>query len=140
MRLLSQPEEAVGIQIAHIEPIQLHLLSGSLLDVGDQICEELHIDTAVAYGNESGVGRGVKESGIKREDVFITSKVLAECKDYALAKESIDVNYMYSIFGHQNGYAYMIMQLGDYDKATKLCMRFYFFLPLDFLQKYDKIL
>ena len=37
-----------------------------------------------------------------------------------LAKENIDVNYMYSIFGHQNGYAYMIMQLGDYDKATKL--------------------
>ena len=29
-----------------------------------------HIDTAVAYGNESGVGRGIKESGIKREDVF----------------------------------------------------------------------
>ncbi|MBQ3571380.1 MAG: aldo/keto reductase [Clostridia bacterium] len=49
-----------------------------------------HIDTAVAYGNESGVGRGIKESGIKREDVFITSKVLAECKDYALAKESIE--------------------------------------------------
>lgn len=49
-----------------------------------------HIDTAVAYGNESGVGRGVKLSGIKREDLFITSKVLAECKDYALAKESIN--------------------------------------------------
>lgn len=49
-----------------------------------------HIDTAVAYGNESGVGMGVKESGIKREEIFITSKILAECKDYALAKESIN--------------------------------------------------
>ncbi len=37
-----------------------------------------------------------------------------------LAKENIDVHYMYSIFGHQNGYAYMIMQLDDYDKATAL--------------------
>lgn len=37
-----------------------------------------------------------------------------------LAKENIDVHYMYSIFGHQNGYAYMIMQLGETDKATEL--------------------
>ncbi|MBQ4119671.1 MAG: hypothetical protein IJD45_04700 [Clostridia bacterium] len=37
-----------------------------------------------------------------------------------LAKENIDVHYMYSIFGHQNGYAYMIMQLGETDKATAL--------------------
>ena len=37
-----------------------------------------------------------------------------------LAKESIDVHYMYSIFGHQNGSAYMIMQLDDADKASEL--------------------
>jgi methylglyoxal/glyoxal reductase len=34
-----------------------------------------HIDTAVAYHNEEGVGRGVKHSGIKREDIFVTSKI-----------------------------------------------------------------
>ena len=34
-----------------------------------------HIDTAALYGNESGVGRAVKDSGLKREDVFITSKL-----------------------------------------------------------------
>lgn len=32
------------------------------------------VDTAFAYGNETGVGRGVKASGVPREDVFITSK------------------------------------------------------------------
>ena len=32
------------------------------------------IDTAEAYGNETGVGRGVRGSGIAREDLFITSK------------------------------------------------------------------
>ena len=37
-----------------------------------------------------------------------------------LAKENIDVHYMYSIFGHQNGFAHMIMQLGETDKATEL--------------------
>jgi len=34
-----------------------------------------HIDTATRYGNESGVGKAVKDSGLKREDVFITSKL-----------------------------------------------------------------
>ena len=33
------------------------------------------IDTAAIYGNEEGVGKGIKESGIAREDLFITSKV-----------------------------------------------------------------
>ena len=49
-----------------------------------------HIDTAQAYGNEEGVGQGIRESGLKREEVFITSKVLAEHKSYKKAKASID--------------------------------------------------
>lgn len=34
-----------------------------------------HIDTAKAYYNESFVARGIKESGVKREDIFITTKL-----------------------------------------------------------------
>jgi 2,5-diketo-D-gluconate reductase A len=34
-----------------------------------------HIDTAVKYGNETGVGNGVRASGIGREELFITPKV-----------------------------------------------------------------
>ena len=34
-----------------------------------------HVDTAAIYGNEAGVGRGVAESGLARDDVFLTSKV-----------------------------------------------------------------
>lgn len=49
-----------------------------------------HIDTAQAYGNEEGVGCGIKESGLKREEIFITSKVKAEYKSYKKAKQSID--------------------------------------------------
>lgn len=48
-----------------------------------------HIDTAVGYGNESGVGRGIKASGISREEIYITSKVPAEVKSYEKAKEVI---------------------------------------------------
>jgi diketogulonate reductase-like aldo/keto reductase len=33
-----------------------------------------HIDTAQAYGNEESVGQGLRESGIAREEVFITTK------------------------------------------------------------------
>lgn len=49
-----------------------------------------HIDTAQAYENEEGVGKGIKEAGIKREDIFVTTKVAAEIKDYKKAKESIE--------------------------------------------------
>jgi diketogulonate reductase-like aldo/keto reductase len=34
-----------------------------------------HIDTASAYGNEKGVGQGIRECGLPREELFITTKV-----------------------------------------------------------------
>jgi diketogulonate reductase-like aldo/keto reductase len=34
-----------------------------------------HIDTAQGYGNEESVGKAIKESGVKREEIFITSKL-----------------------------------------------------------------
>lgn len=49
-----------------------------------------HIDTAQAYGNERGVGEGVRKSGIDREEIFVTSKVAAEHKNYKSASEGID--------------------------------------------------
>ena len=49
-----------------------------------------HIDTAQAYGNESGVGEGVRTCGVPREQIFVTSKVAAEHKDYKSAADGID--------------------------------------------------
>src|SRR3954468_6036317 len=49
-----------------------------------------HIDTAQAYGNESGVGEGIKTCGVKREDMFVTTKLAAEVKSYKEAVASID--------------------------------------------------
>lgn len=49
-----------------------------------------HIDTAQAYGNERGVGEAVRSSKIPREEIFITSKIRAEYKDYKSARDSID--------------------------------------------------
>ena len=49
-----------------------------------------HIDTAQAYQNERGVGEGIKASGAKREDIFLTTKLAAEIKSYKEAAASID--------------------------------------------------
>lgn len=48
------------------------------------------IDTAQAYGNERGVGEGVRTCGVPREEIFVTSKVAAEHKTYEQAKAGID--------------------------------------------------
>lgn len=48
------------------------------------------IDTAQAYGNESGVGSAVAKSGLPREEFFITTKVWISNAGYEKAKASID--------------------------------------------------
>ncbi|MDO4670310.1 MAG: aldo/keto reductase [Aerococcus sp.] len=49
-----------------------------------------HIDTAQAYQNERGVGLGIKAAGVDRKELFITTKLAAEIKDYEGAKQAID--------------------------------------------------
>lgn len=59
------------------------------------ICEAVkigyrHFDTAQAYGNERGVGEGIRTCGIPRDALFVTTKVAAEHKTYERAATSID--------------------------------------------------
>ena len=50
-----------------------------------------HIDTAQAYGNEESVGQGLRESGVPRDEVFITTKFYPERDDpEAEAKRSLE--------------------------------------------------
>jgi diketogulonate reductase-like aldo/keto reductase len=49
-----------------------------------------HIDTAQAYQNEKGVGDGIKACGVKRDELFVTTKLAAEVKSYDDAVKSID--------------------------------------------------
>ncbi len=46
-----------------------------------------HIDTAQAYGNEESVGRALRESGVPRDDVFVTTKFYPARKDPVSAAE-----------------------------------------------------
>lgn len=41
-----------------------------------------HIDTAAAYMNEEAVGRGIKQSGVVREKLFVTTKLWIQSNGY----------------------------------------------------------
>lgn len=49
-----------------------------------------HIDTAAIYGNEEAVGEAIKESKVKREDIFLTSKLWNSEHDYDRALKAFD--------------------------------------------------
>jgi len=49
-----------------------------------------NIDTAQAYGNERGVGEGVRSAGVAREQLFVSTKLAAEIKDHDEAVAAID--------------------------------------------------
>ncbi|MCH5643274.1 MULTISPECIES: aldo/keto reductase [unclassified Gordonia (in: high G+C Gram-positive bacteria)] len=49
-----------------------------------------NIDTAQAYGNERGVGEGVRTSGVARDELFVSSKLAAEIKNYDDAVNAIE--------------------------------------------------
>lgn len=55
------------------------------IDVGYRL-----FDTAAAYGNESAVGKAIRESDINREDFFVTSKLWVDHFTYEKAKQGID--------------------------------------------------
>ena len=75
---------------------------GTFLQPSDEVCEQScltalkagyrHIDTAHAYNDEAGVGRAVKESGIPREEIWITSKLWPN--EYGEGKTAQDIDAM----------------------------------------------
>jgi 2,5-diketo-D-gluconate reductase A len=59
-----------GFGVFQIEPSETAGAVRAAFDAGYR-----HIDTAQGYGNEEGVGQAVRESGLPREDVFVTTKL-----------------------------------------------------------------
>ncbi len=60
-----------------------------------------HIDTASVYGNEEGVGRGIKASSVTRKDIFAVSKVWnadqgyeSTLKAFEASLERLDLDYL----------------------------------------------
>lgn len=76
------------------------------------------IDTAQAYGNEKAVGEAIRESGIPREEIFITTKLRIQdfsfdgaIKATELSMERLGVDYIDLMLLHQ--------PMGDYINAWK---------------------
>jgi diketogulonate reductase-like aldo/keto reductase len=51
-----------------------------------------HIDTAQAYGNEESVGKGIKKSGVRREDLFVATKLSNANHSYDLTMHSFEAS------------------------------------------------
>ncbi|MFX4303593.1 aldo/keto reductase [Alicyclobacillus tolerans] len=51
-----------------------------------------HIDTAAAYGNEEGVGQAIRDSGVAREEIFITTKLWNNSHGYEKALQAFEVS------------------------------------------------
>lgn len=49
-----------------------------------------HIDSAQGYGNEESVGKAIRDSGIERSDVFLTTKIESHIKDRKTAIKSVE--------------------------------------------------
>jgi 2,5-diketo-D-gluconate reductase A len=60
----------LGFGVFQIKPDETAAAVRSALEVGYR-----HIDTAEMYGNEKGVGQGIRDAGLDRGDVFVTSKL-----------------------------------------------------------------
>lgn len=73
-----------------------------------------HIDTAQVYGNEGAVGQAIRDSGIPREEIFLTSKVSPSNYGYEKTKASLDqslellgTDYIDLMLLHQPFFNYM---------------------------------
>ena len=60
----------LGFGVFQVPPEDTARITGQAFEVGFR-----HIDTAEMYGNEKGVGEAIRDSGIARDELFITSKL-----------------------------------------------------------------
>ena len=67
----------IGFGVYQIEPSEAQRAVEDALEVGYRL-----IDTAAAYSNEEGVGAAIAKCGIKREELFVTTKLWVQDYGY----------------------------------------------------------
>ncbi len=77
----------VGLGVWQTPPEDTERAAAAALEAGYR-----HIDTAAAYGNERGVGQAVANSGLPREDVFITTKLWNADQGYDNTLKAFDAS------------------------------------------------
>jgi 2,5-diketo-D-gluconate reductase A len=75
----------LGFGVFQIEPEETAEAVRVALEVGYR-----HIDTAEMYGNERGVGEGIRAAGLDRGDVYITSKLSNACHEPDAARRAFE--------------------------------------------------
>jgi 2,5-diketo-D-gluconate reductase A len=81
--------------------VQMPILGFGVFQVTDaEVCERSvvdaiqtgysHIDTAASYMNEEAVGRGIKQSGVAREGLFITTKLWIQSNGYEGTRKAFE--------------------------------------------------
>ena len=70
----------LGFGVFQVPPAETEEAVADALRVGYR-----HIDTATAYGNEQGVGEAVRQSGLPRDEVFLTTKCFNDTQGYDAA-------------------------------------------------------
>ena len=75
----------LGYGVWQVPDEQAHTAVGTALEIGYR-----HLDTAAAYENETGVGRAIRDSGIPREDIFLTTKLWNGDHGYDAALRAFD--------------------------------------------------
>jgi 2,5-diketo-D-gluconate reductase A len=74
-----------GLGVYHVPPDDTAGLVRTALELGYR-----HVDTAQGYGNEAGVGQGLRDAGVPREDVWITTKLDDGAHGYDAAHRALD--------------------------------------------------
>ncbi|WP_106498154.1 aldo/keto reductase [Lentibacillus sp. Marseille-P4043] len=73
----------LGLGVYKVPAEQVYETVKNALELGYR-----HIDTASFYGNEEGVGKAIKDSGIPREEIFVTTKVWNDDHGFERAQEA----------------------------------------------------
>ena len=76
---------AVGFGVYQIAPEATERAVGDALEVGYRM-----IDTAASYFNEEQVGNAIRSSGLKREELFVTTKLWVQDYEYDDALRAFD--------------------------------------------------
>ncbi|CAN5127413.1 aldo/keto reductase [soil metagenome] len=112
----------LGFGVFQVKPDETKDATLQALEVGYR-----HIDTAEMYRNEKGVGEAVRESGLKRDEIFVTSKLNNSKHEYntALAAfettlDTLDIDYLDLFLIH-----WPLPTLGDYVETWKAMEKMY---------------
>src|SRR3954452_17564025 len=77
----------LGLGTARSSDEEIRRIVAEALDAGYRL-----IDTAAKYENEAGVGRGVADAGLPRDEVFVTTKLRGADQGYESAKKALDAS------------------------------------------------